>query len=49
MNDYYPAETVVLLKRKIITDKRRDERIKKESQKPKEEPIEEVYWGDMGI
>lgn len=45
LEDYYPDEMILLLKRKGILDKRRDERLKKEKQEPVEEVPWDAFWG----
>ena len=45
MEYYYPDETILLIKRKAILDKRRSEQLKKADQEPIEEVGWDAFWG----
>jgi hypothetical protein len=45
LEDYYPDETMLLIKRKAILDKRRSEQLKNKDQEPVEEVGWDAFWG----
>ena len=49
MEYYYPDETILLIKRKAILDKRRSEQLKKADQEPIEEVGWDAFWGRVII